>query len=196
MEKVGFHLSPGIFTAAMGCFSHCHLFPRFLTVFWTGQPSFFRQSVSHFVSHQNASKIIGNADAKAAGRVIAGEVLVCVGIGLAHFIWNMNDIEKRLLKLLAASPEKLAVIDRILEGQDFEVKPDEPRPAPTGPLLMQMGAAAKLLGVSRATIWRMLKAGRLEAVEILPGSTRLRRADVEAIAARPTKPIGGHSCRR
>jgi len=42
--------------------------------------------------------------------------------------------------------------------------------------------AAALLGVHRATIWRLVKAGRLETVELL-GSLRVRRADVEGIAA-------------
>ena len=39
-----------------------------------------------------------------------------------------------------------------------------------------------MLNISRATLWRMVNAGRLKKVEILPGSYRLRRADVEAIA--------------
>ena len=96
----------------------------------------------------------------------------------------MTDLETRLLKLLTANPAQLAAIDRILEG-----KVDEPRPVTTGPLLLQMGDAAKLLGVSRATVWRMMKLGRLEGVEILPGTIRLRRAAVEAIAAGlPAKP--------
>ena len=60
----------------------------------------------------------------------------------------------------------------------------EQAPAPvTGPLLLGMGTGAKLLGVSRATFWRMIRAGRLTKVEVLPGSFRVRRADVEAIAA-------------
>jgi excisionase family DNA binding protein len=46
---------------------------------------------------------------------------------------------------------------------------------------MMMGDAAKLLGVSRVTIWRMMKLGKLEGVEILPGTFRARRSDVEAI---------------
>ena len=90
--------------------------------------------------------------------------------------------DERLLRLLRASPEQQAAIDRILEGQM-----EAPRPAPTGPLLMMMGDAAKLLGVSRTTIWRMMKLGKLEGVEILPGTLRVRRADVEGIAGRRTE---------
>ena len=38
-------------------------------------------------------------------------------------------------------------------------------------------------GVSRATLWRMIKGGLLKKIEALPGSFRLCRADLEAIAA-------------
>jgi len=55
--------------------------------------------------------------------------------------------------------------------------------ATSGPLLMGMTASAKLLGVSRATLWRMIKGGLLQKIEVLPGSFRLRRADLESIAA-------------
>jgi excisionase family DNA binding protein len=81
---------------------------------------------------------------------------------------------ERLLRFLQATPEQQAAIDRILEGR-------EPEEAPRGPLLMMIKDAAALLGVHRATIWRLVRAGRLEAVELL-GSVRIRRADVEAIA--------------
>ncbi len=90
--------------------------------------------------------------------------------------------EQRLLKMLQASPEQRAAVDRILLGQ---VAPEAMvARAPNGPLLMRVKDAAALLGVHRATIWRLVKAGRLEGVELL-GSLRVRRADVEALA-------GGH----
>jgi excisionase family DNA binding protein len=47
---------------------------------------------------------------------------------------------------------------------------------------MGMTASAKFLGVSRTTLWRMVDKGLLQKVEVLPGSFRLRRADLEAIA--------------
>jgi len=37
-----------------------------------------------------------------------------------------------------------------------------------GPLLLSMGEAAALLHVSRATLWRTIKAGRLPKVELYP----------------------------
>ena len=85
---------------------------------------------------------------------------------------------ERLLKFLQATAEQRAAIDRILEGRTGPA----PEP-PKGPLLLGMGAGANLLGVSRATFWRIIKAGKLSKVEVLPGSFRVRRADVEGLAA-------------
>ncbi len=84
---------------------------------------------------------------------------------------------ERLLRFLSATAEQQAAIDRILEGK---LAPEPPR-APTGPLLVRVRDAAALLGVHRTTIWRLVKAGRLETVELL-GSLRVRRADLEALA--------------
>ena len=84
--------------------------------------------------------------------------------------------EERLKRLFAASPEQMQAIDGILESS-VQQKPA----VMSGPLLMGMTASAKLLGISRATLWRMIKAGVLQKIEVLPGSFRLRRADLEAI---------------
>lgn len=54
----------------------------------------------------------------------------------------------------------------ILEGRDED------------PALLLMGEAAELLNVSRPTLWRILKAGRLPKVEIYPGAFRIRRSDI------------------
>ncbi len=88
---------------------------------------------------------------------------------------NTNPNE-RLMRFLQATPEQQRAIDRILDGK-ADAEP-EPR---TGPLLLGMGSAAKYLGVSRGTLYRMIQAGKLERVEILPGSSRVRREDIETI---------------
>lgn len=54
-------------------------------------------------------------------------------------------------------------------------------PSPEEPLLMGMGDSAKLLGVSRATLWRMIRDGRLTKVEIYHNAFRLRRSDILAL---------------
>ena len=85
--------------------------------------------------------------------------------------------EERLKRLFEASQEQISAIDGILEGK-LQTRTAEA----VGPLLMGMMAAAKYLGVSRTTLWRMVNEGRLKKVEVLPGSFRLRRADLEAVA--------------
>lgn len=63
----------------------------------------------------------------------------------------------------------------------------------TAPLLMGMGESATLLGISRCTLWRMIKDGRLEKVEIYHNSFRLRRSDLHDLVrsrSAPRKPNG------
>ena len=93
---------------------------------------------------------------------------------------NGSNANERMLRFLQATPEQQAAIDRILDGR-LAPQPSAPEP-PKGPLLMMIKDAAVLLGVHRATIWRLLRAGRLEPVMLL-GAVRVRRADVEGIAA-------------
>jgi excisionase family DNA binding protein len=88
----------------------------------------------------------------------------------------MINPNERLLRILQATPDEQARIDRILEGKD--ANQDHPM---SGPLLMGMTDSAKLLGISRATLWRMIQAGRLQKIEILPGSFRIRRSDLLAL---------------
>jgi len=84
-----------------------------------------------------------------------------------------------LQAVLSASDEHKAQALRVLRG---EVQESSSKTV-IGPLLLGMSAAAKLLGVSRATLWRMLKAGTIVKIELFPGSYRVRREDLEALAA-------------
>ena len=77
----------------------------------------------------------------------------------------------RVLRVLTASPEQLAAIDRVLEG-DLE-------PVRKGPYLLKIGVAAKLMGVHSATIRRLMLAGRLSSI-LLFEAKRVRRDEVEA----------------
>ncbi len=102
----------------------------------------------------------------------------------------MNDPTAELLTVfVAATPERKADALRVLKGSAMAADPVEPKPI-IGPLLLGMGAASRYLGVSRTTLWRMIRAGGLEKVELFPGSYRLRRADLEAFAAK-RMPTGG-----
>lgn len=81
-----------------------------------------------------------------------------------------------LLKVLSATPLQKQAIEQVLQG-----KTSEPPTSRSGPLLLGMGAGARFLGVSRPTLWRMIKAGVVARVEILPGSFRVSRAELEGL---------------
>lgn len=52
--------------------------------------------------------------------------------------------------------------------------------------LLTTSEVAKLLGVTRGTIWRWVRDGRLPAVTLPTGTLRVRREDVERLLRRPT----------
>ena len=91
-------------------------------------------------------------------------------------------IEEIMQAALQAPDERKAEAVRILKGEarpsdDFAAAPG------TGPLLLGMGEAARHLGVSRSTLWRLLRVQAIEKVELFPGSFRVRRSDLERLAA-------------
>jgi len=81
----------------------------------------------------------------------------------------------RMMKVLQALPEVQARIDALLENR-------EAPPSSTGPLLLGMDAGAKFIGISRSSLWRLIKSGRITPVEFRPGSYKVRRADLEQLA--------------
>ena len=82
--------------------------------------------------------------------------------------------EQRLSAILAANPGVLRRVDRILSGEI------EGATEPTDRRLLSIRQAADALGVSRTTIWRLLRDGRLPFIELRKGS---RRIPSEAITA-------------
>jgi excisionase family DNA binding protein len=86
---------------------------------------------------------------------------------------------ERMMRVLQATPEQLAAIDRVLEGKGAESEAQSAKR--NGPLTMMIRDAADYLGVHRATILRLMKAGRLTPVPLL-GAIRVRRDELEAIA--------------
>lgn len=88
----------------------------------------------------------------------------------------MSALEELMSAALGAPEDRKAQALKVLKGE----APATQRPS-TGPLLIGMTKAAEYLGVSRPTLWRQVKAGRFEKVELFSGgSYRLRRADLEA----------------
>jgi predicted DNA-binding transcriptional regulator AlpA len=73
--------------------------------------------------------------------------------------------DKLFQAVFAATDEAKERALEILEGK-------EPPSENEDIALLRMGEAAQLLRVSRATLWRTIRADRLEKVELFPGSFR------------------------
>lgn len=67
---------------------------------------------------------------------------------------------ERMQKLLTASPKMLAAIDQVLDGK--ETSPKQDRDCRT----CTFTEAGKRLGLSRPTIYRLVRAGRLRTVAL------------------------------
>ena len=87
--------------------------------------------------------------------------------------------EQRMTMLLAATPDTLRRVDRVLTGEPTEGATD-----PGDRRLLSIRQAADALGVSRTSLWRMLRDGRLPCVELRPGSRRIPSAAVTEFAKR------------
>lgn len=74
--------------------------------------------------------------------------------------------EERIRALFSATPQQLAAVDAALAGRS---EPDRP----VSLRLLRMCQAAKESGLSRCTLWRCIKDGRIRAVEVRRGSFRV-----------------------
>lgn len=81
----------------------------------------------------------------------------------------MNERE-RIIKMMTATPDELARIDAILRGADKAVHEEDCR-------LVTFTEAAKIMNVSRPTVYRLAKCGYLEVVP-LRGVNRIRRRSI------------------
>ncbi len=85
----------------------------------------------------------------------------------------MNN-EQRIVAMLNAAPDTLALIDDALTGRTS---------APERPLrLFTFTDAARALRVSRCTLWRAVRDGKLHAIEIRPGTRRIPEAALRLFA--------------
>jgi len=97
----------------------------------------------------------------------------------------MNSTTRALFQTVLTSdeslsaPERLAV-QRVLDGASENVVTRAN--AADEPLLVTQKVAAKLLSVSRVTVWRLTKDHVLHPVEILPGTWRYTYAEIAALA--------------
>ena len=79
---------------------------------------------------------------------------------------------ERMMKLLAANPQTLAKVDAVLNGTD-----GKPGKADDDCRLVTFTEAARRLNLSRPTVYRLAKAGRLDVVP-LDGVNRIRLKSV------------------
>lgn len=79
--------------------------------------------------------------------------------------------EDRIKALFNATPEQLAAVDAALAGRLEREEPASLR-------LYRMGEAAAETTLSRCTIWRAIKDGRLRAVEVRKGSFRIPASEL------------------
>lgn len=82
--------------------------------------------------------------------------------------------EERFVKLATATPEQRAQVDAILEGRTSRRTDAEVR-------LLSVTDAAKMMDISRMTVYRLKKAGRLASVELPGGTERITLASVLAL---------------
>lgn len=81
-----------------------------------------------------------------------------------------------LAAAMMADPRRRKAALRVLNG-DVPLSND-----PEQPILLKSGPASKLLGVSKATFWRLVQQGRLKPVQITTKATFFRRRDIVALA--------------
>ncbi len=85
------------------------------------------------------------------------------------------DAETRIRTLLSATPDQLAAVDAALAGRHA---------APPPCLrLLKMGEAAEQTGLSRVTLWRAIRDGRLQAIEVRDNSRRVSLAELQRFVA-------------
>lgn len=90
--------------------------------------------------------------------------------------------------VFTATPANKSRALDILQGKAAPSSGFGPQSSDDGPLLLSMGDSAKFLGVSRATLWRMIRDGRLTKVEIYHNAFRLRRSDILVLVQ--DRPVG------
>ena len=79
--------------------------------------------------------------------------------------------DERFKLLLNATPEQLAAVDMALAGKSEADRPPSLKS-------YRPGEAAKAVNLSRATLWRLTREGKLAAFEVRKGSHRYAEAEL------------------
>lgn len=96
----------------------------------------------------------------------------------------MTSTTQAILQSVAANDPSLSeqergLFQRLISGQ---IEARERTSIEDGPLLLTQKQAARALGVSRVTLWRMTREAVFHPVEITTGNFRYRREEIEAVA--------------
>jgi len=106
-------------------------------------------------------------------------------------MWNpdrcvlpMNATSRTILIAMLTTDPAFSTAERqtVLQLINGETQCGFTSPEAAARLLVPQKSAAELLSVSRVTIWRMKRDGRLNPVEILPGTWRYRYSEIAEIA--------------
>ena len=100
----------------------------------------------------------------------------------------MLDANQRILKIATADTKTLARVDSILTGEDTS-----PVPIERENRLVTYTDAARRTGLSRPTVYRLAKAGRLDVVE-LNGVNRITLASLNSFIS-GERPADGDNAR-
>ncbi len=84
-------------------------------------------------------------------------------------------INERFERLLKADSSTLAEIDRVLDGRQDDPSED------IDVRLLNFSEAARILNLSRTTVWRLVKAKRIPIVELRKGSRRVPMAAIKQL---------------
>lgn len=97
----------------------------------------------------------------------------------------MNTTSRAILQTVVTTDTSLSSLERGAVQRLIDGKTECPTAvadADNDRLLVTQKVAAKMLSVSRVTVWRMAKDGMLHPVEILPGTFRYPYRELAAIA--------------
>ena len=84
--------------------------------------------------------------------------------------------EQLMGRLLTATPSELKKIEAVFTGEGAT--------EPTDRRLYNIQQAARELNISRTSVWRLLRDGRLPFVELRPGSRRIPSAAITEFSRR------------
>ena len=93
----------------------------------------------------------------------------------------MMNKETLIARLLNATPAELKKVAGVFNGEPTEQAEVADRK------LLSIQQAAAVLNVSRTTVWRLLRAGRLPVIELRPGSRRVPSAAITDFVKRGVK---------